>query len=154
LQGAYALHFLAPYPKMMWQFGELGYDVSIEYNDRTGKKPVYWNYYDDTNRKALYNAMSKIISWRTDHEKMYSYEVVTYTYEVGDDDFGGKHLIYSTSNGSVIAVSNFSNNHVSFDITVPRSGTWRNLMTGTYVKLESKYTVSLSGGDYIVLVKD
>lgn len=154
LQGAYALHFLAPYPKMMWQFGELGYDVSIEYNDRTGKKPVYWNYYDDTNRKALYNAMSKIISWRTDHEKMYSYEGVTYTYEVGDDDFGGKHLIYSTSNGSVIAVSNFSNNHVSFDITVPRSGTWRNLMTGTYVNLESKYTVSLSGGDYIVLVKD
>ena len=154
LQGAYALHFLAPYPKMMWQFGELGYDISIEYNGRTGSKPLHWEYMNNKDRKALYDALSKIITWRTTHEAMYSYEGVSCTYEVGDDDFGGKHLIYSTSQGSVIAVCNFSNSYVTFDINVPKSGTWRNLMTGTYLSLGSKYNVQLSGGDYIILVKD
>ena len=30
-----------PGPKMIWQFGELGYDISIDYNGRTGKKPIH-----------------------------------------------------------------------------------------------------------------
>ena len=154
LQGIYCLHFLTPYPKMMWQFGELAYDYSIEYNGRTGHKPVCWSYYNDTNRRALYDAMSKAISWRTSHEQMYSYDGVSPTLHVGDDSFGGKHLIYSTDHGSVIVVCNFRNEHISFDISVPKSGTWRNLMTGSSVTLGSKYTVSLNGGDYIVLVKD
>ena len=33
MQAVYAFHFLTPYPKMMWQFGELGYDFSINAND-------------------------------------------------------------------------------------------------------------------------
>lgn len=154
LQGAYCLHFLAPYPKMMWQFGELGYDYSIEYNGRTGKKPVKWDYINNTNRKALYDAISKAISWRTDHEAMYSHEGVSYTYYVGDSDFGGKHLIYNTAEGGVIVVCNFSNSSVSFDISIPVPGTWTNLMTGADVTLGSTYNVSLSGGDYIVLVRE
>ncbi|MDR1120165.1 MAG: alpha-amylase, partial [Dysgonamonadaceae bacterium] len=37
-----------PGPKMIWQFGELGYDFPLEGNgaDRLGKKPIRWNYYD------------------------------------------------------------------------------------------------------------
>lgn len=153
LQGAYCLHFLAPYPKMMWQLGELGYDYSIEYNGRTGKKPTKWDYLSNTHRKALYDALSKAISWRTDHEKMYSHEGVGYTYNVRDYDFGGKHLIYSTAEGSVIVVCNFSNSYTSFDISVPVSGTWRNLMTDSTITLGTTYNVSLSAGDYIVLVR-
>ena len=153
LQGAYCLHFLAPYPKMMWQLGELGYDYSIEYNGRTGKKPAKWDYLSNTHRKALYDALSKAISWRTDHEKMYSHEGVGYTYNVRDYDFGGKHLIYSTAEGSVIVVCNFSNSYTSFDISVPVSGTWRNLMTDSTITLGTTYNVSLSAGDYIVLVR-
>lgn len=154
LQGAYCLHFLTPYPKMMWQFGELGYDYSIEYNGRTGKKPVKWDYLNNTHRKALYNAVSKAITWRTEHEAMYSHESVSCTYNVGDGDFGGKHLIYSTPEGSVIVACNFGNSNVSFDITVPVTGTWQNLMTGKDITLGSKYNVSLSAGDYIVLVRE
>ena len=153
LQGAYALHFLAPYPKMMWQFGEFGYDYSIEYNGRTGKKPVRWDYLNVTNRRALYNALKKIITWRTDHEAMYSHEGVGYTYNVADYDFGGKHLIYSTAEGSVIVVCNFSNSAVAFDISVPVTGTWKNLMTDANLTLGTSYKVSLAAGDYIILVR-
>ena len=153
LQGAYCLHFLSPYPKMMWQFGELGYDYSIEYNGRVGKKPVQWSYYDDFNRHALYDAVSKAISWRTSHEKMYSHDGVSYKCHVDNGDFGGKHIVYHTNEGSVIAVCNFGNSYVSFDISVPASGTWTNLMTGKKLTLGSTYKVSLSGGEYVVLVR-
>ncbi len=45
-----AFFFTVPGPKMIWQFGELGYDYSIEYNGRTGPKPIRWGYFLDVNR--------------------------------------------------------------------------------------------------------
>jgi len=54
-----AVFFLSiPGPKMIWQFGELGYGYSIEYNGRTGKKPIKWDYYDDPDRRDVYNLFS------------------------------------------------------------------------------------------------
>ena len=41
--GAAAVFLISiPGPKMIWQFGELGYDVSIDENGRTGRKPIKW----------------------------------------------------------------------------------------------------------------
>ena len=161
LQAAYALHFLTPYPKMMWQFGELGYDISINANcygdiydgedHRTDRKPVRWDYLNDTNRKALYDVLSKIISFRTSRKDIYAQNNITvHAWRVGDDSFGGKHLVLD----KVIAVANFSNSHVSFNISVPKTGTWTNLMTGAKVTLGSTYNVSLGESDYIILVRD
>lgn len=150
LQAAYALHFLTPYPKMMWQCGELGYDISIEENGRTGRKPVRWEYYNDSNRRALYDALSKIISFRTSREDIYNVDnIPVHTWRVGDDSFGGKHLVMD----NVIVVANFSNSHVSFNINVTNPGVWTNLMTGAKITLGSTYNVSLAGSDYIVLVR-
>ncbi len=50
---AAGLLFTIPGPKMMWQFGELGYDVSINTNGRTGVKPLKWNYTKETERAKL-----------------------------------------------------------------------------------------------------
>lgn len=47
-----------PGPKMIWQFGELGYDYSIDYNGRTGNKPIKWDYYKVADRKDVYNLYS------------------------------------------------------------------------------------------------
>ncbi|MBV8390096.1 MAG: alpha-amylase, partial [Mucilaginibacter sp.] len=43
----------APGPKMIWEFGERGYDISINYNGRLGDKPAHWEYMSDPLRKAL-----------------------------------------------------------------------------------------------------
>ena len=150
LQAVYAFHFLTPYPKMMWQFGELGYDVSIEENGRTGKKPVRWNYFEDANRKALYDAMSKIISWRTDNEDYYGQDNLTvHTWSVGDAQMGGKVLVMDR----VIVVANFNNAQSTTSVNVPSAGEWTNLMTGEKVQLGSTHSFTLAGSDYIVLVK-
>ena len=151
LQAVYAFHFLTPYPKMMWQFGELGYDVSIEENGRTGKKPVRWNYYEDANRKALYDAISKVISWRTDNEDYYGQENVTvHTWSVGDAQMGGKVLVMD----KVIVVANFNNAESTTSVNVPSAGEWTNLMTGEKVQLSSSHSFTLAANDYIVLVKE
>ena len=50
-----------PGPKMIWQFGELGYDVDINFNGRVGVKPTKWEYYDDWRRKYLYDIYSVMI---------------------------------------------------------------------------------------------
>jgi glycosidase len=50
---AAATFFTIPGPKLMWQFGELGYDVSINENGRTGVKPLKWTYAQDSERAKL-----------------------------------------------------------------------------------------------------
>ena len=50
-----ALFFLTvPGPKMIWQFGELGYDISIDYGGRTSEKPIKWDYFSDSDRHRLF----------------------------------------------------------------------------------------------------
>ena len=151
LQAVYAFHFLTPYPKMMWQFGELGYDYSIEYNDRTGRKPVRWDYFEDTNRKALYDAMSKYVSWRTDNQDYYGQDNLSvHTWNVNDSHMSGKTLVMD----KVIVVANFTNAQASTTINNPNPGEWTNLMTGEKVQVNGSHTFTLAGSDYIVLVKE
>ena len=50
---AAATFITIPGPKMIWQFGELGYDVSINENGRTGTKPLKWTYQQDSERAKL-----------------------------------------------------------------------------------------------------
>jgi len=55
-----------PGPKMIWQFGELGYDYSINYpsltsSDRVTAKPIRWDYKNDSNRNYLFNTFSALI---------------------------------------------------------------------------------------------
>lgn len=51
---AAAFFFTVPGPKIIWQFGELGYDFSIDFNGRVGNKPIKWDYYSDPPRNKLY----------------------------------------------------------------------------------------------------
>src|SRR5690606_7274137 len=62
IQAAATMFYTVPGPKMLWQFGELGYDYSINHcqdgsingDCRTYNKPVKWEYRDDADRYALY----------------------------------------------------------------------------------------------------
>jgi hypothetical protein len=64
--------FTIPGPKMIWQFGELGYDYPINYcpngtvnnNCRTDPKPIRWDYQAQQRRKNVYDVWSKIINLR------------------------------------------------------------------------------------------
>jgi len=68
---AAAFFFMMPGPKMIWQFGELGYDYSINYcqdgsinnNCRTDAKPIKWDYLQIAGRahlRSVYAALLKL----------------------------------------------------------------------------------------------
>ncbi|MBQ6869307.1 MAG: alpha-amylase [Alistipes sp.] len=159
LQAVYAFHFLAPYPKMMWQFGEMGYDVTIGDDDsqKVEPKPVHWEYMENADRKALYDAVSKCITFRTTHPGMYGFDGKTTinTLNVGDANMSAKTLVYSNAGGSVIVMANFTNAASEATCNVPVQGTWKNLITDAAVELGSAtYTTTLAPGDYVVLVKE
>jgi hypothetical protein len=61
---AMGVFFLIPGPKMIWQFGELGYDYSIDFNGRVGNKPIRWDYQQDESRNKVYKAWSEILRLR------------------------------------------------------------------------------------------
>ena len=67
-QLAASFFFTVPGPKMIWQFGELGYDISIDYDCRVCPKPIKWDYLNDTNRRKLYGVYSKLIRARNKYE--------------------------------------------------------------------------------------
>src|SRR6476469_3774215 len=88
-------------PKMVWQFGELGYDISIDYNGRTGDKPIKWDYYDDPNRKALYNAYSKFIKLKENNSIFNS---TSYSYNLSG---GIKYIKLDGTGNTLVIVGNF-----------------------------------------------
>ena len=109
LAASFAFHFLTPYPKMMWQGGEFGDDRELTEEGRTDPKPFRWEDMNDPNRKALYDAASKIISFRTGHPELYGDGATNRltTYNVNDADMGGKHMVYTSGNSTVLVAANF-----------------------------------------------
>ncbi len=64
---AAVFYLTAPGPKMIWQFGELGYDYSINFNGRVGRKPIRWDYLDVPARRKLYDVFSAMIKLKAEH---------------------------------------------------------------------------------------
>ncbi|MBE0660833.1 MAG: T9SS type A sorting domain-containing protein [Bacteroidales bacterium] len=66
---AAALFFSIPGPKMIWQFGELGYDYSINHcpdgtindNCRTSAKPIRWDYTEEGYRDGVFTTYAQLI---------------------------------------------------------------------------------------------
>lgn len=83
MQQAAAFFFTIPGPKMIWQFGELGFDYSIEYNGRVGNKPIRWDYIEDSERRALYDVYSNLIKLKLGEP---IFRATDFTINAGDEN--------------------------------------------------------------------
>ena len=121
-----------PGPKMIWQFGELGYDYSINYcedgtiNDdcRVAPKPIRWDYYDDPDRLRIYQVMAAINELKRDYP---SFQTTDFSL---DTDGTGKRIHLYHPDMDVVIVGNFD--VVDFNMVpgFPHTGTWYNFFTG------------------------
>lgn len=119
-----AFNLLIPGPRMVWQFGELGYDISIDENGRTGEKTSAWELNYDTNseRKEIYNFYSHLFNFRNNFDL---YHARTNASAISEIDYGNigsttdwtRRMSFSdaTNNGvheqtQVIVVGNFDTN--------------------------------------------
>ena len=72
-----AFMILVPGPKMIWQFGEMGYDISGGNGDTSEKEP-HWEYLDNSSRKGLHDCYAELIHFRLDNPDLFSQEAEFY----------------------------------------------------------------------------
>ena len=113
-----------PGPKMVWQFGELGYDYSIMFNgDRTAPKPPRWDYFNQPERQKLYRVYSGMAKLR----KSDAFRFGSFT---GDLAGLGKRMWISHSSMNVVITGNM--NVASRDIApgFSAAGQWYDYFSG------------------------
>ena len=145
------IFFLVPGPKMLWQFGELGYDYSINYcedgtineNCRTSPKPVRWDYYNDEERLQLYNTYRKLINLRHDNGIV----------RQGNYGYSKQGLVQqiwlSSDTLNIYAVANFDVIEQNIDLYFQHVGTWYDLLNDQSIEVSSlPVSKTLSPGEY------
>jgi hypothetical protein len=146
------MYFMVPGPKMMWQFGELGYDYSINHcpdgsiseDCRTSKKPIHWEYYNDINRQEVYQTFAAMAKLKTSSD--------AFIYGEYGKDLGGsvKRAWVSHSSMNVCAGTNFDVVSHSINPGFQHEGTWYNYFTGESIEVGSDYTIDMEAGAYYV----
>ena len=119
-----AFTFTVPGPKMIWQFGEMGYDVTIEENGRTGRKPFHWEYLDNEYRKALHNAYAKLLKLRNDYPELFTGSA-TLSWKVGVSDWANGRSLHlkSITGKELVVLGNFT--HTETTVAFPaETGEW------------------------------
>lgn len=148
-----AQFLLIPGPKMIWQFGELGYDISIEENDRTGEKPVKWEYAQDPERHRLWSAYAHMNTLRNYHAELFATDA-TFIFQVGTNDWeSGRFITLTSADGakSVVAAINLSNTDGNYTLHFPKTGSWINLLTDETLEVSNtSYSMSVPAHSCVI----
>ncbi len=148
---AAVFYFPIPGPKMIWQFGELGYDYSINHcadgsiNDgcRTDPKPIRWDYYDDWRRKRLYDIYSMLTNLKTSHDVFRTDE---YTVSLSGA-MKRIHLHHPTN--QVVILGNFGVQAGEIDPYFQQTGTWYEFFSRDQLEVTNvNQGISLQPGEY------
>lgn len=140
--GASAAFFLTvPGPKMIWQFGEIGYDYTIEHNGRTGEKPVVTDeYMSDPARKGLYDTYATLLKFRRENPRFFDKDAKFEWTPSG----AVKKITCSVDGKTFHVVGNFGKTSTTY--TVP-SGSWTDYFNGGSVS----GSVTLKQGEFRLL---
>jgi 1,4-alpha-glucan branching enzyme len=145
MQLAAAFFFTIPGPKMIWQFGELGYDIPINQNGRTGNKPILWNYYQDVERNKLYNVYNALIKLKINEP---AFESGNYTLNLQNDL---KTIHIQDPDMNVAVLGNFGVTAAAIDPKFQYTGTWYDYVTGASLNVTNvNQTILLQPGEYRV----
>ncbi|WP_292890643.1 alpha-amylase family glycosyl hydrolase [Nonlabens sp.] len=116
-----AMLYSIPGPKMLWQFGELGYELDINLNGRTGRKPIPWTlgYDTDTDRMDLYHVTATMINFKTLYPD-------TFNSTNNFLDVSGliKRINLNGSQFDAVVVANFAVTAQNVNPNFSQTGTW------------------------------
>ena len=152
MEMAGAFYFTVPGPKMIWQFGELGYDISINQNGRTGNKPILWNYFEVKNRKDIYNTWSKLIELKLKYD---IFETSDFIMDVASTN-GLKKIQLTDVAASEIQyiniIGNFGVTTQNINPVFQKTGTWYNVLNNntTLNVTNVNNLISLNPGEFKV----
>ncbi len=165
-----AFYFTVPGPRMMWQFGELGYGwgegeclkesdaCSSDDPGRTSPKPIRWEYRDpdqSPKRVRLYKAWSALLDLRNEYEVFSSPETQV-SMKVGDGDVG-RRIVLEHEEMDAVVFGNFDVQRRDVNPQFPSSGTWYDYFTGEVVEIkddEIGAAIPLAPGEFHVYTSD
>ena len=143
-EGLAALMLTTPGPKMIWQFGELGYDISIDYICRTCNKPILWNYFTENSRKRLYDVYKASIELRKSHPVFTGDD---FTYSLNG---AVKSLKLNDPSMNAVVIVNIDVNPQDKTIDFQHNGWWYEYFSGDSIQINGTSIISLDPGDYKV----
>ena len=140
--------FTIPGPKMIWQFGELGYDYSITYPTMTSAsrldpKPIRWDYQHDWRRKYTKNVFAALIGLKKSQPV---FSTTNYTTDL-TSAIKRVWLRHATMDATVLG---------NFDVIVrnvipnfTKKGMWYEFYTGDSLNVtDTIATLSFKAGEY------
>ncbi len=151
LAGAFFL--TVPGPRMLWQFGELGYgggpEECLKPGDgtdgeclpsdpgRTDRKPIRWDYYDDPERFAVYQTWSDLLKLRNQNEVFHS----TDTQVSMNVTTSRKRIVLEHETMDAVIIGNFGVTEQEVLARFTEAGTWYDYFSG------QAYNITGSGDD-------
>ncbi|MDP3359155.1 MAG: alpha-amylase family glycosyl hydrolase [Lutibacter sp.] len=137
--------FTIPGPKMIWQFGELGYDISINFNDRVGRKPIHWDYVNNANRKQIYNTWSTLTAFKKQYPDVFN----TTNFTLNTGNTLTKSIVLRGASIDVVIVGNFDVTAKPITANFTKTGTWHEYFTGEEKNITNLSTaITLNPGEY------
>ena len=153
-----SLFLTVPGPKMIWEFGELGYNYSINSNEkgevsddyRTAPNPIHWEYYNNASRKGLYDVYAKLMTIRNANPELFEGNA-TMDWKVTANDWNNGRYLYlkSTTGKQLVVLANLK--EVDVTISFPaKAGKWKDAMTGKSVTINSDKKVDVPAHQFFV----
>jgi 1,4-alpha-glucan branching enzyme len=143
METAAAFYLTIPGPKMIWQFGEVGYDVSIDENGRTGRKPIHWEYKDIAERQHLFQTYAALIKLKKEED---AFQSTNFTLTTRD---ALKRIEINHTSMDVRIIGNFDVQAGSISPKFSKTGTWYDYFTGTELSVSNiNMAINLAPGEF------
>lgn len=132
-----------PGPKLIWQFGELGYDYSIDYNGRVGNKPIKWEYNTASNRKDVYTVFSEVNKLKTNYP---AFDGNDFSSDLSDKV---KRIQLNHTDQNFLVLGNFDVVNQSVVPNFKHTGVWYEYFSGDSMDVQDVASeLNLSAGEY------
>ena len=145
---AATFYFTIPGPKMIWQFGELGYDYSINYptgtsESRLAPKPIRWDYLYDWRRRYTKNIFATLIDLKKSQPV---FSTSQYTLDVRNNI---KRIWLEHETMDVTVLGNFDVLNLDVIPDFTRPGMWYEFFTGDSLNVTDPLAaLTFKAGEY------
>jgi 1,4-alpha-glucan branching enzyme len=148
-----------PGPKMIWQFGELGYDYSRchlstngeggDCNRKLDPKPIRWDYLADPRRKSIYDTYSQLNNLRS--HSWYRQAFLSGTVDRSLATTGKWIRVSSGDTSHLVVVGNFDVVSQTIQVSLPVAGTWFDYLQNTsFTATGTVQNITMQPGEFHV----
>ena len=150
---ASVIFYSVPGPKMLWQFGELGYDYSINTcingtvsGCRLDPKPIRWDYLNQPDRKRLFDVTRSMLYLRKNYPVFH-----TSDFSAQLNSSVEKQIILRDPSLNVVVAANFGVLSTSFSVNFPAAGKYYNYFTRDSITVSgTTQTLNFQPGQYFL----